>query len=136
MSCSKYKVNTVDLQSPKSSKVGFDAAVAIMKLWKCNTDDMLNILRINCSSFFSYKSGKVEFILDSDQLTRISYVLNIHATLQTVFSNPENVYGFMKMVNNNPYFEGRTPLEIIKDVDFGALHEVHSRIYSLRTDGW
>ncbi|MFV7771682.1 MbcA/ParS/Xre antitoxin family protein [Shewanella marisflavi] len=136
MSRVKNKVNAVDLQSPKTSKVGFDAAVAIMKHWKCKTDDMLNILRINRSSFFSYKSGKGEFTLDRDQLTRISYVLNIHAALRTVFSNPENVYGFMKMVNNNPYFEGRTPLEIIKDGGFGELHEVHSRIDSLRSGGW
>jgi len=40
--------------------------------------------------------------LSQDQLTRASYVLNIHAALRTVFENPENLYGFMAMPNNNP----------------------------------
>tara|TARA_R110000803_G_scaffold90248_1_gene157550 strand:- start:5671 stop:5877 length:207 start_codon:yes stop_codon:yes gene_type:complete len=32
---------------------------------------------------------------------------NIHQSLKEVFSNPENVYGFMNMQNSNPYFNGK-----------------------------
>ncbi len=39
--------------------------------------------------------------------------LNIHQALRIVFENPANQYGFMKMKNHNPYFSGRSPLEVI-----------------------
>lgn len=44
--------------------------------------------------------------LDDDQLARISLVLNIHASLRTIFDNPDNVYGFPSMNNHNPFFDG------------------------------
>ena len=53
-----------------------------------------------------------------------------------VFTNPDNVYGFMKMVNNNPYFNGRTPLSLIATGQFGALYEVAKRVDSMRSGQW
>ena len=59
-------------------------------------------------------------------------MLNIHAALRMIFDNPDNLYGFVNMVNHNPFFNGRTPLAIMGTGDFAALYETYKRIDSLR----
>lgn len=55
-------------------------------------------------------------------------ILDINQTLQNIFSNPRNVLGFMTMVNSNPYFAGRRPLDMIMDGDIDVMEEVANRI--------
>jgi hypothetical protein len=74
--------------------------------------------------------------LDADQMQRISFVLNIHATLRLVFDNPDNVYGFASMANDNEFFNGRSPLEIMAQGDMIALYETFRRIDMLRGAQW
>ncbi|WP_434926253.1 antitoxin Xre-like helix-turn-helix domain-containing protein [Shewanella sp. HL-SH5] len=136
MTAHNTNTSNIDFAEAKTSKVGFSAAVSILEKWGCAPKDMLNILRLPRSSYFAFKKPEAKFVLDKDQLTRISYILNIHAALRMYFSNPENVYGFMQMENANPYFEGRKPLDIIKGGGFPELHEVFSRVDSMRSGGW
>ncbi|ROZ79956.1 hypothetical protein EF096_19395 [Pseudomonas neustonica] len=75
--------------------------------------------------------GRARKDITEEQNYRISVILNIHATLRLVFLNPANQHGFMRMRNNNTFFNGRTPLEIIKSGDLNALHETWHRIKSL-----
>jgi len=134
MSASNPNQSIVDFNDPKLSAAGFKSACNIMEKWGCKATEMQAILRISKSRFFEYKSGKI-FVLDRDQLTRISYILNIHGALRIYFSNPENVYGFMSMVNSNPFFCGRKPIDLIKDGDFINLYEVFCRVDSMRSGG-
>ena len=94
-------------------------------------------MRVSHSTYArARRSDLAEIKLDSDQLTRVSYVLNIHAALRMLFDNPENLYGFVNMMNHNPYFNGRTPLEIMGSGDFAALYETFKRIDNLRGSQW
>ncbi|MCG9694962.1 hypothetical protein L1D55_25205 [Vibrio sp. Isolate22] len=61
---------------------------------------------------------------------RISHILNIHATLRTIFSNEANVYGFMCHANNNTFFNGRSPIRIIASGRLSDLQEVREKIES------
>ena len=69
-------------------------------------------------------------------MQRISFVLNIHAALRLVFDNPENVYGFPTMGNDNDFFNGRTPLEVMSQGDMISLYETFRRIDVLRGAQW
>ncbi|MNP61099.1 hypothetical protein D3C76_1562480 [compost metagenome] len=69
-------------------------------------------------------------------MQRISFVLNIHATLRLIFDNPQNVYGFALMANDNEFFNGRTPLEIMAQGDMISLYETFRRIDALRGAQW
>jgi hypothetical protein len=69
-------------------------------------------------------------------MQRISFVLNIHATLRLVFDNPDNVYGFASMANDNEFFNGRSPLEIMAQGDMISLYETFRRIDMLRGALW
>ena len=114
----------------------FKAALNILDKWGCTSTQKYQILGMGRSAFFNAQKDPEHVRLSQDQLTRASYVLNIHAALRTVFENPENVYGFMAMPNNNPYFNGARPLEIIGKGHFGALHETAKRVDALRGGLW
>lgn len=124
-------------QNKAAAAVGLKAAVRILEKWRASGEQGEAILRVSRSTYARARRGDlVEIKLDSDQLTRISYVLNIHATLRMIFDNPDNLYGFVNLVNHNPYFNGRTPLDIMGTGDFAALYETYKRIDSLRGGQW
>lgn len=124
-------------QNKRAAAAGLKAAVRILDKWRASGEQGEAILRVSHSTYArARRSDLAEIKLDSDQLTRVSYVLNIHAALRMLFDNPENLYGFVNMINYNPYFNGRTPLEIMGSGDFAALYETFKRIDSLRGSQW
>ena len=62
---------------------------------------------------------------------RISHLLNIHAALRAIFSNEDNVYGFMGHTNNNTFFNGRSPTSIIASGRLSDLQAVRDEIDNL-----
>jgi uncharacterized protein (DUF2384 family) len=108
----------------------------ILDKWESSAAQKQAILGIPRSSFHRYQKDPSTVSLSSDQLERLSYIANIHQALRIVFSNPENVYGFMSMTNHNPYFNGKSPLSIISTGNFGALYEVFKRVDSMRSGQW
>ncbi|MFP3480677.1 antitoxin Xre-like helix-turn-helix domain-containing protein, partial [Burkholderia sp. SIMBA_057] len=86
-------------QNKAAAAVGLKAAVRILEKWRASGEQGEAILRVSHSTYARARRGDlVEIKLDSDQLTRISYVLNIHATLRMIFDNPDNLYGFVNLV--------------------------------------
>ncbi len=124
--------------SKATAATGLKTAVAILEKWGASGEQGATILRISRSTYARAKRRDPtwEVSLDTDQLTRISLVLNIHSALRVVFDNPENLYGFMSMANHNAFFHGRTPLEVMAQGDFISLYETFKRIDTLRGAGW
>src|SRR5699024_6522788 len=108
-------------------------AANIMEKRGANQEQIVSTLRISASTIARAKANKqAAFKLDADQLERISYVPNIHAALRTPFENPENIYGFAAMPNQNTLFNGRAPLEIMAQGSFANLYETYRHIDGLR----
>lgn len=120
----------------RMSAVGFKAALNVLTKWQCKNDQIMAIMQLERSKFFKAKSNPENISLSADQLERISYILNIHSALRIVFSNPENVYGFVNKKNHNPYFNGKTPLELMSTGKFGMLHDVYRNIDTMRGGQW
>lgn len=101
------------------------AAVGILDKWRASSDQACRILRISRSTYIRARQRDPDWAvtLDADQMQRISFVLNIHAALRLVFDNPENVYGFPSMANDNDFFNGRSLLEIMAQGDMISLYE-------------
>ncbi|TCV99825.1 MbcA/ParS/Xre antitoxin family protein [Biostraticola tofi] len=116
--------------------VGLKTAMVILDKWGCTPEQAQAILQVSKASYYKFKKDPASASLTQDQLERLSYLLNIHGALRTLFENPENVYGFMSMKNHNPYFNGRAPIEVISGGSFGALYEVHKRVDALRGGQW
>lgn len=129
----------VNKQPPATKEmgvIGLRTAVNIMEKWGATPKQIESVLRISRSTYTRVKSPERAMSLDDDQLARISLVLNIHASLRTIFDNPDNVYGFPSMNNHNPFFDGRSPLEVMAPGSFIQLYETFRRIDALRGAQW
>lgn len=117
---------------------GLRAALNVLDKWKASPEQACRVLRISRSTYTraSQHDSSWTVSLDSDQMHRISLVLNIHAALRVVFDNPDNVYGFALMENHNEFFNGRTPLEVMAQGDMISLYETFRRIDTLRGAQW
>lgn len=116
--------------------IGLKTVMAILDKWGCTPEQAQAILQISKASYYKFKKDPAAAQLSNDQLERLSYLLNIHASLRTLFENPENIYGFMSLINHNPYFNGRRPLELLSTGHFGTLYEVHKQLDALRGGQW
>jgi len=111
-----------------SSCTGLKAAFRIMEKWGCRSEQIQAVLQLSERDYQEFLKAPKTSSLNEEQLKRVSYLLNIHASLRNVFSNPENIYGFMSLANHNPFFEGRTPLEIICEGSLVNLRHVSEQI--------
>lgn len=118
--------------SKETANTGFRTARTILQKWGVPAAVQSRILRVSRQSLAKADKG---VRLDRDQLTRISLILNIHAALRLQFSNPDNTYGFMGMQNNNEFFNGRSPLEVIESGDIIALYETFKHLQAV-SDDW
>lgn len=118
--------------------IGLCTAINILDKWSANVKQACSILRISPSIYARAKNkddSDWTVNLDVDVMRRISLVLNIHSALRLIFDNPENVYGFVGMKNDNEFFNGRTPMDIMAQGDLVSLYETFNRIDSLCTAG-
>ncbi|WP_230375317.1 antitoxin Xre-like helix-turn-helix domain-containing protein [Pseudomonas fulva] len=117
--------------------VGLRAALRILEKWNASSEQACGILRISRSTYTrARQAGPWSVSLDTDQMQRISLVLNIHAALRTLFDNPQNLYGFPGLANHNAFFNGRKPLDIMAQGDMVSLYETFRHIDSLRGAQW
>ncbi|WP_394304602.1 hypothetical protein [Pseudomonas danubii] len=112
---------------------GLQAATLVLEKWQASNIQICNILRISRSTISRTKqdNGQLTVRLDPDQMKRISLILNIHAALRTIFDNPKNLYGFPSLANQNDFFNGRSPLEIMSQGDLISLYETYRRIVAM-----
>ncbi|MEH6580219.1 MAG: MbcA/ParS/Xre antitoxin family protein [Amphritea sp.] len=104
---------------------GLCTVLTILTKWQCTPIQAMSILQLPADQPFP------EY-LSEEQLERQSYVLNIDSALHTIFEDPENIYDFMSLPNDDPYFNGKTPLELIGTGDLTALEQVCWHIDALR----
>ncbi|MDX9698161.1 MAG: hypothetical protein RBT55_01140 [Rhodocyclaceae bacterium] len=110
-----------------ATDTGMQAAVRILARWGATQAQMRLILGVPRALL----SDVGQAALDGDQLDRISLILNIHAALRGIFSNPENLYGFVSMKNDNVFFKGRTPLDVMSDGDIQSLRDTYHHIATM-----
>lgn len=124
--------------SKTQSVTGLRAALRILDKWQASSEQACRILRVSRSTYTRARQDDDAWSvsLDMDQMHRISFVLNIHAALRTIFDNPDNVYGFCSLQNHNEFFNGRTPLAIMAQGDIISLYETFRRIDALRGAQW
>lgn len=108
---------------------GLRAAIRIMEKWGLNRQDQAHILKLAPNLLDA--PGGIDH-LGSDQLTRISYLLNIHAVLRELFQNPENHAIAMTSNNHNPPFNGKAPLDFIRSGELSALKEIFEHLELLK----
>lgn len=101
---SHYKCLTnLDIKD-KNVNHAYKAVNELLNRWGLTFEEKSALMGINS------QENPIKF--DSIVIKRIITVLDIDSELKLYFNNPKNIFGYMTMVNNNPPFCGRKPLEI------------------------
>lgn len=100
-------------------------AKMLMKLfehWQMNTEEQLDVLGLaidNRAALTRYRKG-VPISQSRDMLDRAGHLLGIHKNLRLLFPhNRDLAYAWMR--TRNKAFEGRTPVEVIREWGFAGL---------------
>lgn len=120
----------------KEGKTALKVVLRILDKWGCSEAEKQALLGIGRSTLHKYQGAPESARVSPDLLERLSYILNMHQALRIVFENPENVYGFVRMPNSNPYFNGKSPMEIMSTGRVAHLYEVARRVDAMRGGGW
>jgi hypothetical protein len=123
----------------KSPSTLATAARAINNLfgkWKLSQQQRMQLLGFTSSSMLHrFENTPEKLATRPDLEMRMSLLLNIHQALRLLFNNPENVYGYMSLVNHNVPFNGQKPLDIASR-DIVGLIRVHDALDGMRGGYW
>ncbi|NMX72802.1 DUF2384 domain-containing protein [Pseudomonas sp. WS 5532] len=125
------------MQQESQNVTALRTAVKILKKWQASEEQIEAVLKVSESIYKGENQDDESATdLDKNQLQRISMVLNIHAALRTVFENPKNLYAFPSMKNDNTFFNGKTPLEVMSQGGLADLQGTLNSIESLKNAAW
>lgn len=121
------------LSSRDHRAAGLKAFFALAEHWDLDVEQARILLgRPSKRTFYNWKAGKLGSP-SHDTMSRIGYLLGIHRALRTLFSKPDNVYGWIGRKNDD--FHGQTPLQRMLGGDLTDLAYVRQYLDSLR-GGW
>ncbi|MGB5276053.1 MAG: MbcA/ParS/Xre antitoxin family protein [Gammaproteobacteria bacterium] len=122
--------------APSLAGPALRAFFEICKNWQCKTEEMMTLLGIgNRSTFFNYKKNPDKAKLRQDTLERISYILNIHAALRILFSNPDSINNWVRKPNTNRFFGGKSAMDKMLGGRVMDIHDV-MMFLNARRGGW
>ena len=135
---SRYRVPQLpDLSSrperERLSAPGLKAFFNIMGLWKVRDEDARALLGgVTHGPFYELKRNQ-DRVLDTDRLTRISYLIGIFKALRILHSDAL-ADQWVHLPNTNPVFAGQTPLAFMLRGGLPAIQTVR-RLLDARRAG-
>ncbi len=126
-------MRAVSQPATRTAEAAIATALNILNKWNCTEKEKMAILGVGRSTLHKYQASPGSARLTADLLERISYLLNIHALLRTLFENPDNIYGFVRMPNRSAFFGGKAPMEIMSSGLMTALYEVYKHLDAIRS---
>ena len=126
------KVNVANELTTNQVHTAFKAVLNILSKWQCSTEETQTLLGLKRSTLFKYKSMPEKATISPDLTERLSYLLNIHAALRILFSNPDSVYGWVRKPNQGPFFNGKSAMDIMLQGRVVDLWSVASRLNAER----
>lgn len=134
MAAQNIQHTEADLQD--KGRKALNAVLNLLERWDLAEKDKMLLLGMSRSTYFKAKSEPGAARISPDLLERLSYLLNIHLALRTLFNNEANVYGFIKQPNGNGVFGGMSPLEYMSAGTVASLYETARHLDGLRGGGW
>ena len=129
-----HRPDDLDPEKVIDPNKAFNLGDTILEKWRCSKAQKSVILDIDPQRYEQFSARSADCELNDEQLERISHIANIHAALRTLFSNPENVNGFMSLKNSNAFFNGKSPLTLVESGDTQALCRVTQHVTSMLHD--
>jgi hypothetical protein len=115
--------------SPAARKAFFKIANA----WRVRDEDAKQLLGgMSNGAFYQLKAGETKASFDQDRLTRVSLLVGIFRTLNTLYSQ-ELADAWILLPNSNPMFAGETPLAYMVKGGQPAMMRVRQLLDARRT---
>lgn len=109
----------------------------ILDKWQCTEDEKRALLgQLPRSTFYRLQKAPESVRVTVDLADRLSYLLNIHAGLRLILSEPASVYGWIRQPNDHIWFQGRSAMDIIKSGRMEDLIDVFRHIDAARGGWW
>ncbi|WP_417533669.1 antitoxin Xre-like helix-turn-helix domain-containing protein [Marinobacterium stanieri] len=115
--------------SQKQRHSALQAVMNILQKWGCSTEEMKKLLGIeNDRELLELQQSSGIRNISADTLERLSYLLNIHAALRTSFTESDSIYGWVRKPNSDPFFGGRSAMDVMTQGRVNDLYEVMRRL--------
>ena len=134
MSTTSNPHNDVDMLA--AGREAFVSVLTLFDLWRIGEKQKMTLLGMSKSTYFKAKSDPGSLRATPDLLERLSYLINIHAAMRNIFSNPENIYGFVNQPNGNWVFQGLSPMEYMSVGTIASLYETAKHFETMRGGQW
>lgn len=109
----------------------------ILDKWHCTEEEKRALLgQLPRSSFYRLQKSPESVRVTVDLADRLAYLLNIHAGLRLILSDPESVYGWVRRPNDHVWFRGRSAMEIMASGRMEDLIDVYRHIDAARGGWW
>ncbi|MDX1635277.1 MAG: MbcA/ParS/Xre antitoxin family protein [Marinobacter sp.] len=109
----------------------------ILDKWQCTEEEKRALLgQLPRSSFYRLQKTPQSVRVTVDLADRLAYLLNIHAGLRLILSDPESVYGWVRRPNDHVWFRGRSAMEIMASGRMEDLIDVFRHIDAARGGWW
>lgn len=118
-------------------RTSIPVVLRILDKWRCTEDEKRALLgQIPRSSFYRMQKAPESVKVTLDLADRLSYLLNIHAGLRLILSEPESIYDWVRRPNDHIWFQGRTAMDIMKSGRMEDLIDVFRHIDAARGGWW
>jgi len=99
-------------RGPEISASLLPAIFEIFGQWQLTGAQQMELLGLsNEKTLYNWKNHPGKANLSKDLLERASYILGIFKSLQVLFTDQELADRWLSTPNDNPFFEGRPPLD-------------------------
>jgi hypothetical protein len=114
-------------ETAKAGKVALTFFFGLTEKWGCSVAEQQLLLgSVSNATYCRYKKLP-EARLSDDLIERISYLMGIHRSLRTIFSNqPDRAYQWVKKPNKAEPFNGQSALQFILTGRVNELSELRS----------
>ncbi|WP_166251362.1 MbcA/ParS/Xre antitoxin family protein [Marinobacter salicampi] len=109
----------------------------ILDKWSCSEDEKRALLgQLPRSTFYRMQKTPESVKVTLDLADRLSYILNIHAGLRLILTEPESVYSWVRRPNDHVWFQGRSAMDIMKSGRMEDLIDVFRHVDAARGGWW
>ena len=107
------------------------AVVRAVAAWRLTNQEAADLFDVSLATWNRMKSNTFKGRLDQDKVTRASVIIGLFKGLRELFNGPLT-YGWPKMANHGPGFNGRSPVQVMIDGGIPAMTAVRRHIDALR----
>lgn len=121
---------------PDEFRQAIPVVFRILQKWQCSEEEKMALLGVPRSSLYKMRSQPEKAKVGRDLADRLSYILNLHSSLRTIFTRPESVYGWIRRPNAHPLFGGRSAMDLLRSGHMEDLIDVYRHLDAARGGNW